>query len=153
MVLLADNFSLLVLSGWLLLERLVLLAALFSGIVVVLLLVLIIAFLFIFFVVVAAWQVPVASDPSFELKVVIFAKVEQQVFPVVLQVTLRRSGHVQDKRFHLSISLEIGVGLLEVVNEAVFSLDSSIGYFADLFRIEALPSLTVQLFKELEDKN
>ena len=90
---------------------------------------------------------------SLELQVLVSSKGEQEVLAVVFEVTQRGSRHIQNQGLHLPVSLEIGVGLFEVLNQAALALDPSVGYFADLLRVEALPPFSIQLFKKFEDKN
>ena len=64
-----------------------------------------------------------------------------QLHPEVIDVA-RIVSHIKDKWLNLA-RLWL---LVYVVNEAALALDASIGYLADLLRIECLPRLVVQVF-------
>ncbi len=85
-----------------------------------------------------------------ELETHVFSEMQEEILAVVLKKTGVGCNHVEDQGADLPVALIPKVALLEMVNQVLLALDASIGDLAYLLRVEALPGLSVELFKELK---
>ena len=75
--------------------------------------------------------------------------IEAQRLPQALYRGLARLRRIQYKRLDLAGLCRIR----KVLDQHAFALDSAVGDFANLFRVEALPRLSVEVFVERKDEN
>ena len=83
----------------------------------------------------------------------IFPKANHERLPVFFEKTYAWTAHIENQWFNLPVTVPPWARWFKVFNQVWFPLDPSISEFTDLLGVEALPLLSVELLKKLEDKN